>query len=52
MFLLLNISIQMIETEKAQVKDFRSQGFSDRQLEDLGFSKAAVQRAPSVAIVK
>jgi len=42
----------MIETEKQQVKDFRSQGYSDRQLQEIGFCEAAIRRAPSVAMAK
>lgn len=40
---------QQIESEKSQVKDLRSQGFSDRQLEQMGFAEAAI-RPPSVAL--
>ena len=40
---------QQIEAEKSQVKDLRSQGFSDRQLEQMGFVESAI-RAPSVAL--
>mmetsp|Transcript_26233 Transcript_26233/g.75759 ORF Transcript_26233/g.75759 Transcript_26233/m.75759 type:complete len:111 (-) Transcript_26233:327-659(-) len=43
---------QMIETEKQQVKDFRSQGYSDRQLQEIGFCEASIRRAPSVAMAK
>ena len=43
---------QMIETEKQQVKDFRGQGYSDRQLQEIGFCDSAIQRAPSVAMAK
>lgn len=39
---------QMIENEKVMVKDFRSQGYSDRQLQEIGFCEPAMQRAPSV----
>ena len=42
----------MIETEKQQVKDFRGQGYSDRQLQEIGFCEAAIQRAPDVALAK
>lgn len=41
---------QMIETEKAQIKDLKSKGYSDRQLQELGFSEAALH-TPSVASV-
>ena len=40
---------QMIEVERSQVKDLRGQGYADRQLQEMGFCEAAVQRAPSVA---
>eukprot|EP00562_Extubocellulus_spinifer_P013871 CAMPEP_0178565482 /NCGR_PEP_ID=MMETSP0697-20121206/14192_1 /TAXON_ID=265572 /ORGANISM="Extubocellulus spinifer, Strain CCMP396" /LENGTH=110 /DNA_ID=CAMNT_0020199105 /DNA_START=21 /DNA_END=353 /DNA_ORIENTATION=+ len=43
---------QMIENEKQQVKDFRSQGYSDRQLQEIGFCEASIRRAPSVAMAK
>jgi len=39
---------QMIETEKVQVKDFRNQGYSDRQLSEMGFCEASVLRSPRV----
>ena len=38
---------QMIETERSQVKDLRSQGFSDGQMEAMGFAEASF-RNPSV----
>merc|ERR1711982_20041 len=47
----LQREIQSLENEKLQVKDFRSQGYSDRQLSDLGFSEVAI-RGPSVALKK
>lgn len=40
-----------IENERSRVKDLRSQGFSDRQLEGMGFSKAALYTA-AVAVTK
>jgi len=43
---------KMIENEKQQVKDFRSQGYSDRQLQEIGFCEASIRRAPSVAMAK
>mmetsp|Transcript_18045 Transcript_18045/g.52256 ORF Transcript_18045/g.52256 Transcript_18045/m.52256 type:complete len:111 (-) Transcript_18045:403-735(-) len=43
---------QMIEVEKSQVKDLRSQGYADRQFQEMGFCEAAVRRAPSVAMAK
>ena len=39
---------QMLETERAQVKDLKGKGYSDRQLQELGFSDNALH-APSVA---
>jgi len=42
---------QMIEVERTQAKDLRSQGYSDRQLMELGFSDIVV-RPPSVALRK
>lgn len=41
----------MLETEKSVVKDFRSQGFGDRQLQEMGFGQAAIH-PPSVAALK
>uniref|UniRef100_A0A7S2SD82 Mitochondrial import receptor subunit TOM22 homolog n=1 Tax=Eucampia antarctica TaxID=49252 RepID=A0A7S2SD82_9STRA len=41
---------QMIENERVVVKDLRSQGYSDRQLGEMGFCDTAVKRAPSVAV--
>jgi hypothetical protein len=38
----------MIETEKSQIKDYKSRGYSDRQLQEMGFSDAAMH-TPSVA---
>lgn len=46
-FLVL-ILFQLLETERSLVKDMRSQGFSDRQLQELGFSSTAIHE-PSVA---
>ena len=40
---------QTLEAEKSQAKDLRSQGFSDRQLEQMGFMTSAI-RPPSVAM--
>ncbi|EEC43322.1 predicted protein [Phaeodactylum tricornutum CCAP 1055/1] len=39
---------QMLESERAQVKDYKGRGYSDRQLQELGFSEAALH-TPSVA---
>eukprot|EP00584_Thalassiosira_punctigera_P010460 CAMPEP_0172531480 /NCGR_PEP_ID=MMETSP1067-20121228/4873_1 /TAXON_ID=265564 ORGANISM="Thalassiosira punctigera, Strain Tpunct2005C2" /NCGR_SAMPLE_ID=MMETSP1067 /ASSEMBLY_ACC=CAM_ASM_000444 /LENGTH=109 /DNA_ID=CAMNT_0013315865 /DNA_START=129 /DNA_END=458 /DNA_ORIENTATION=+ len=39
---------QMIEMDKLQVKDFRQQGYSDVQLQELGFPKVALGIAPAV----
>ena len=41
----------MLETEKSVVKDFRSQGFGDRQLQEMGFSETAIH-PPSAAKMK
>lgn len=40
-----------IEIERAQAKDLRSQGYSDRQLTEMGLSELAI-RPPSVALQK
>lgn len=42
---------QQLETERSVIKDMRSQGFGDRQLQELGFSSAAIHE-PSVALKK
>jgi len=40
---------KMIETDKMQVKELRTAGYSDAQLMgDMGFSKAALGMAPAV----
>jgi hypothetical protein len=41
----------MLETDRAEVKDLKSRGFSDRQLQEMGFSENALH-APSVASLK
>ena len=41
----------MIETERSQVKDLRSQGYTDRQLQEMGFCDAAVHR-PHISLAK
>jgi hypothetical protein len=38
----------MIETERAQIKDLKSKGYSERQLQEMGFSESALFQ-PSVA---
>jgi hypothetical protein len=42
---------QMLETERMQVKEFRSRGYSDRQLQEMGFAEASMH-SPSVAVQK
>jgi hypothetical protein len=49
-FLLFKIP-QQLDTERSLVKDLRGQGYGDRQLQELGFSQAAVHE-PSVAAMK
>ena len=41
-------TLQMIEVDKLQVKELRQQGYSDIQLQDLGFNKVALGLAPAV----
>ena len=48
---LSNLLYQSIEIERAQAKDLRSQGYSDRQLTEMGLSKLAIW-PPSVAMQK
>ena len=38
----------MIETDKLHVKQLRSQGYTDIQLQDMGFPKIALGLAPAV----
>mmetsp|Transcript_19675 Transcript_19675/g.28942 ORF Transcript_19675/g.28942 Transcript_19675/m.28942 type:complete len:111 (+) Transcript_19675:209-541(+) len=40
---------QMLEVERSQVKDYKSQGFSERQLREMGFQEASI-RPPNVAM--
>jgi len=42
---------KMLEVERAQVKDLKEQGYTDRQLQELGFCEASY-RQPSVAAMK
>ena len=43
-----NVSLQMIEADKLQVKELRQQGYSDGQLAELGFPKVAMGMKPAV----
>ena len=43
-----NVSLQMIEADKLQVKELRQQGYSDGQLAELGFPKVAMGLSPAV----
>ena len=38
----------MIEADKLQVKELRQQGYSDGQLQEMGFPKVALGLAPAV----
>eukprot|EP00545_Synedropsis_sp_CCMP1620_P002303 CAMPEP_0119009070 /NCGR_PEP_ID=MMETSP1176-20130426/4122_1 /TAXON_ID=265551 /ORGANISM="Synedropsis recta cf, Strain CCMP1620" /LENGTH=107 /DNA_ID=CAMNT_0006961515 /DNA_START=74 /DNA_END=397 /DNA_ORIENTATION=- len=40
---------QMLESERSQVKDMRNRGYSDRQLQEMGFSESSVH-SPSVSL--
>ena len=42
----------MIESEKLQVSELRNAGYSDMQLNQMGYSPASVARAPSVLLKK
>ena len=42
----------MIESEKIQVRQLRNEGYSDRQLAEMGFCQASILRAPVVALKK
>ena len=44
-------SRQMVESERAEVKHLRTKGYSERQLQEMGFSELAVH-GPTVALVK
>mmetsp|Transcript_10707 Transcript_10707/g.19399 ORF Transcript_10707/g.19399 Transcript_10707/m.19399 type:complete len:110 (+) Transcript_10707:135-464(+) len=39
---------QMIEADKLQVKELRQQGYSDGQLQEIGFPKVSLGLAPAV----
>jgi len=41
----------MIENERVHVKDLRNKGFSDRQLQEMGFSEISIHN-PSVSLSK
>ena len=41
----------MLAADRTQVKELRNEGYSDRQLQELGFLDAALH-SPSVASVK
>mmetsp|Transcript_26624 Transcript_26624/g.37501 ORF Transcript_26624/g.37501 Transcript_26624/m.37501 type:complete len:112 (-) Transcript_26624:322-657(-) len=41
----------MIESERSQAKEMRNKGYTDRQLQEMGFSQAAIY-SPSVALQK
>lgn len=41
----------MLETDRVVVKEYRGRGYSDRQLQDMGFSGNAIH-SPSVAVQK
>jgi hypothetical protein len=41
----------MLDTERAQIKDLKGKGYSDRQLQEMGFSENALH-SPSVASLK
>jgi hypothetical protein len=42
------VTSQMIEADKLQVKELRSQGYSDGQLQEMGFPKISLGLAPAV----
>ena len=42
----------MIESEKLQVKELRQEGYSDRQLQEMGYLEPSIARAPAVAMKK
>eukprot|EP00525_Craspedostauros_australis_P006929 CAMPEP_0198109368 /NCGR_PEP_ID=MMETSP1442-20131203/1400_1 /TAXON_ID= /ORGANISM="Craspedostauros australis, Strain CCMP3328" /LENGTH=113 /DNA_ID=CAMNT_0043764991 /DNA_START=205 /DNA_END=546 /DNA_ORIENTATION=+ len=44
----INREVQMLDSERLQVKELRNQGHSDRQLQELGFQSSALH-SPSVA---
>ena len=43
---------QMIESERLQVDELRTQGFTDRQLSEMGYLQPSIDRAPAVAMRK
>jgi hypothetical protein len=42
----------MIESERLQVDELRTQGFTDRQLSEMGYLQPSIDRAPAVAMRK
>ena len=48
--LVSSLHVQMLESERMQVKDLKNRGFSDRQLQELGYSEGALH-TPSVALL-
>ena len=42
---------QMLEVERSQIKDLKTRGYSDRQLQEMGFSENSIH-TPSVASLK
>ena len=50
LILLVSLHVQMLESERMQVKDLKNRGFSDRQLQELGYSEGALH-TPSVALL-
>lgn len=43
--------LQMLEVERSQIKDLKGRGYSDRQLQEMGFCENAIH-TPSVASLK
>jgi hypothetical protein len=41
----------MLENERMQVKELKSRGFSDRQLQEMGYCESALH-TPSLALAK
>mmetsp|Transcript_1904 Transcript_1904/g.4690 ORF Transcript_1904/g.4690 Transcript_1904/m.4690 type:complete len:114 (+) Transcript_1904:131-472(+) len=44
----INREVQMLDSERLQVKELRNQGHSDRQLQEMGFGERSLHN-PSVA---
>jgi hypothetical protein len=45
------ILLQMLDSERLQVKELKNQGYSGRQLQEMGYSECAIH-TPPLALAK